>query len=535
MFCPKCGNQLPDGAQFCSSCGNQINVQPVAPVMPAEPSIPTTPVAPVVPEAPVVSSFVPEAPVVSSFVPETPVVSNFTPEQPVAPVMPAAPVMPETPVMPEAPVMPAAPTFVPEQPAYNNMAMPVTPDANMATAPTKKSKAPLFIGLGIGALLIAIIAIVIVLIATGGDDDDKKPASATGSQTTTSGEDSTTEAVTEETTEEPSTSVNVDVDYDDATDLVEEFMSTLENMDYDDCVDYLYPGMAELLEELSDETAEDVIDDYSWAFYDENGFFFDYEVMDAEEDNDDCLQFYLDKGLDMCDDYDEAYAYAQCEVEFTYKTQKSSVIVRLAYTDDQFYVIDFDDDNFRIVVDEVETEPDETEDPTTSLDEMAAIIDAMINDSTYDYSIVTGDFTGTLANGVGGYTVMLPNDWTPEVNDTNGYTYYVAPSNTTYFTLLTDSSFNSADPVTYLTNFCAQLESDGITVTNLGKLSTPNGLGYYVVGAAAQEDGSYLYVLTYMISDPSGTGTHIVAVYTDDPASSDATIAEYVVSTLTPQ
>lgn len=31
MFCPKCGNQLEDGASFCPSCGNQLNVQQAQP------------------------------------------------------------------------------------------------------------------------------------------------------------------------------------------------------------------------------------------------------------------------------------------------------------------------------------------------------------------------------------------------------------------------------------------------------------------------------------------------------------------------
>ena len=24
MFCPKCGNELPEGAKFCATCGKQI-------------------------------------------------------------------------------------------------------------------------------------------------------------------------------------------------------------------------------------------------------------------------------------------------------------------------------------------------------------------------------------------------------------------------------------------------------------------------------------------------------------------------------
>jgi uncharacterized membrane protein len=37
-FCPKCGNQLPEGAMFCSKCGNQIGAAPQQPV--AQPAPP---------------------------------------------------------------------------------------------------------------------------------------------------------------------------------------------------------------------------------------------------------------------------------------------------------------------------------------------------------------------------------------------------------------------------------------------------------------------------------------------------------------
>lgn len=31
MFCPKCGNNVPDGAQFCAKCGNKISAAPASP------------------------------------------------------------------------------------------------------------------------------------------------------------------------------------------------------------------------------------------------------------------------------------------------------------------------------------------------------------------------------------------------------------------------------------------------------------------------------------------------------------------------
>lgn len=34
-FCPKCGNQLPDGAQFCAACGNSLGAAPAPNAAPA--------------------------------------------------------------------------------------------------------------------------------------------------------------------------------------------------------------------------------------------------------------------------------------------------------------------------------------------------------------------------------------------------------------------------------------------------------------------------------------------------------------------
>lgn len=39
MFCPKCGNQNPDGAAFCGSCGSALTQQEI----PAKPIEPPTP------------------------------------------------------------------------------------------------------------------------------------------------------------------------------------------------------------------------------------------------------------------------------------------------------------------------------------------------------------------------------------------------------------------------------------------------------------------------------------------------------------
>ena len=314
MFCPKCGNQLPEGAQFCSSCGSKMNVQPVVSAAPI-----------------------------------------FTPEQPVVNEVPVAPVFtPEQPVMNEVPV---APAFTPEQPVVNNMAIPATPDFNAATAPAKKSKTPLFIGLGIGALLIAIITIVIILIVTSGDDDDnKKPASATANQTT-----SDNKSTEEQTTERPSMSINNDIDFDDATDVAVDMIYTLSMMEYEDCVDYLYPGLASFIENNTNDDAAEYLDDYSWLFYTPDGDFFDYEVKDAVEENGDYFEEYdLHSALSEYDEYVKPSAFAKVEVEFTYETQTSSIYLILGYTNGQFYVLDFDDSQFNITTEEESTSEIET-------------------------------------------------------------------------------------------------------------------------------------------------------------------------------
>ena len=43
-FCPKCGNQLPEGAMFCSKCGNQLGAAPQQPA--AQPAPPPPPPKP---------------------------------------------------------------------------------------------------------------------------------------------------------------------------------------------------------------------------------------------------------------------------------------------------------------------------------------------------------------------------------------------------------------------------------------------------------------------------------------------------------
>ena len=56
MFCPKCGNQIADGAKFCPKCGNAIAAAPVA-ATPVQPAPQTASAASPVASAPAHSAF----------------------------------------------------------------------------------------------------------------------------------------------------------------------------------------------------------------------------------------------------------------------------------------------------------------------------------------------------------------------------------------------------------------------------------------------------------------------------------------------
>lgn len=498
MFCPKCGNQLSEGAQFCSSCGSKMNVQPVAPAMPAEPTIPTEPV-------------VSAAPI-------------FTPEQPVVNEVPVAPVFtPEQPVMNEVPV---APVFAPEQPVMNNMAIPATPDFNAATAPAKKSKTPLFIGLGIGALLIAIITIVIILIVTSGDDDDnKKPASATANQTT-----SDNKSTEEQTTERPSMSINNDIDFDDATDVAVDMIYTLSMMEYEDCVDYLYPGLASFIENNTNDDAAEYLDDYSWLFYTPDGDFFDYEVKDAVEENGDYFEEYdLHSALSEYDEYVKPSAFAKVEVEFTYETQTSSIYLILGYTNGQFYVLDFDDSQFNITTEEESTSEIET--TTDSAATTEEKIQQMLNDNYIPLS--GGEYNGSIVNTGDGYSIKVPSDWIEQIYEANNLTYYLSPDYQTQVNVVYDPSYGTVEPVTFLASMYNIYLTKNVSDVQFGTLTSPNADGYFSRYTYSDNNGDIIYGFQYIFTKEGDTNCYVVTVETYDPYSETFTTANYVAASLT--
>lgn len=65
MFCPKCGNQMPDGAAFCPSCGMQMNATGAQ----SNAAMPTPTVAPAPAAAPMATAVVENKPRKSKLVP----------------------------------------------------------------------------------------------------------------------------------------------------------------------------------------------------------------------------------------------------------------------------------------------------------------------------------------------------------------------------------------------------------------------------------------------------------------------------------
>lgn len=509
MFCSKCGTQLPDGAMFCGTCGNQINVQPAAPVMPVEP------VAPVM-ETPVMETPVMEAPVMETPVMEAPVMEAPVMETPVmeAPMM-ETPVM-GTPMM-EAPMMnnqaydPNAQYAYNNVPndnmAYNNMAydnnmaynMPVSAPVNPAP---KKSKAPLFIGLGIAALVIAIIAIVLILVFTG---DDKKKDSKKSTSTT----EATTEEITTEepTTKEPATQAVVpEVDYDDAENVVKRFMKALDSANYSKAANYMIPVMNDVLQE-ENASLELLAGTMASNFQDSNGDLLEYNVYNVYVDDSDNFDEFVDAAFDEgynlsnYPSYEVPTHFAGAEIQFTYENQTSSIYLYLAYIDGEFFIFDYNDDDFDIKLEE---------ESSTELESESAPAEEFNFESSLEKNFNSVDITvdGTKKQ-LDGHTLTIPSTWT--VTDSN----CMSPDFKNFVT------FSKAQPVTpetkmlVLSTLCDTYINMGFQNFKFGNLSANGKQGYFIEGDYM---GAHTYIFMYFNTN---VDKMFLAVVTSEDANSD--------------
>ena len=537
MFCPKCGNQLPDGAMFCSSCGSSVNIQPVAPAEPVAPMVATpvfTPAEPVAPmaESPAFTPVEPVAPmtVAPAFTPAEPVAPMtvapaFTPAEPVAPIATAPAFTPDEPVAPmtaapaftpDEPVAPmaAAPTFTPDEPVAPMTVAPAftptepnAPVSNGTAIPKKKSKAPLFIGLGIGLLLIAIAVIVIVLVL-GDDEKDNKPASATEQSTTLKAEKETTSKKEEETTskkeeettskkeeettskkEEESTTPKQEETTTDnsneneivaATNVATDLMSTLKNSDYTSFGNFLMPGMAEYLKD-NNLTVDGYASLFALCFYDGTlTNFLEYNIKAAEECDD---SFYVEEAVEeylkSYPEYKQPTAFARAEVELSYKDQKSSIDLHFAYVDDKYYFYSIDDSNFDIDFDlEDETESGTGEDTTKPSEPEITEDDVKQMLSSNNKTLTSSNITGKNYQGEG-FELTIPADWAQSGSSIVSFT---APSGITNFniTYVNETLLSIYSTKELLKLYCDTYKDMSATDISVGSLQAPNANGYYI-------------------------------------------------------
>ena len=484
MFCPKCGNQLPDGAMFCSSCGSSVNIQPVAPAEPVAPMVATPVFTPAEPVAPMAESpaFTPVEPVA----PMT-VAPAFTPAEPVAPIATAPAFTPDEPVAP----MTVAPAFTPTEPN--------APVSNGTAIPKKKSKAPLFIGLGIGLLLIAIAVIVIVLVL-GDDEKDNKPASATEQSTTLKAEKETTSKKEEETTskkeeettskkEEESTTPKQEETTTDnsneneivaATNVATDLMSTLKNSDYTSFGNFLMPGMAEYLKD-NNLTVDGYASLFALCFYDGTlTNFLEYNIKAAEECDD---SFYVEEAVEeylkSYPEYKQPTAFARAEVELSYKDQKSSIDLHFAYVDDKYYFYSIDDSNFDIDFDlEDETESGTGEDTTKPSEPEITEDDVKQMLSSNNKTLTSSNITGKNYQGEG-FELTIPADWAQSGSSIVSFT---APSGITNFniTYVNETLLSIYSTKELLKLYCDTYKDMSATDISVGSLQAPNANGYYI-------------------------------------------------------
>ena len=490
MFCSKCGTQLPDGAKFCTTCGNQLNIQPTAPMMPVEPVAPVmeTPVM----DAPVMDAPMMDAPVMDAPVMDAPIMDAPMMDAPImdAPVMMETPVMDapmmDTPIMPVAEPVMDAPAFNPAgQYPYNNVPnnMPYDMQNNMANnMPVnngpKKSKAPLFIGIGIAVLVAIIVGIVLALVLSK-DDDKKKNKSS--KKPTSIVEETTVEEITEE-----ETIVNADVDLEDAKDTVANFLRALDSSNYSKASKYVLPVILEIYDEEEGLSKDDVCELYALDFQDPNGELIDYEIYYST--NDDAYWFNTAKS-DFSEDgynfedyssFEEPTNYAIVYVDFTYEDQTpASVSFYLAMVDEKFYIFEYDAYDIGDIDFETESTDASEFDFETSLEENYYTINNTVDGTTQQFD---------------GFTMTIPDDWTFDGDR------YVSPDEESAVTPADCTSITADTKLLTLEMLCNTYIDMGFENLKFGNLSAYGKTGYFITGDY-NDEFFYLMLFTNATED----------------------------------
>ena len=482
MFCTKCGTQLPDGAIFCTSCGNQLNTQPTAPIMPVEPVTPAM-----------------NAPIINE------------------PIMPVpAPVM-DDPIMPapsmDIPGFNQTNSYPANQYSYNTGNN--IPGNTPTNATPKKSKAPIFVGLGIGAIVIAIIAIILVLFLTGGDDKDKKSKNkSTGSSTkvetttddeaTTSDEDDTeieTEDDTEDETEDETDTPDIDAALYEgmAETAVSDFLKYLEEKNYTAAANYILPALVETCESTG-LSKEQLAEQIAASLSDPNGNLVSYEISLSFINDRFWFTNLIDElmrdgyDLEKCSSFKEPITYANVLVDFEYNDQLAFLTFYVAYIDDQFYIFEYTDEDFDIDFDVESESESESDSASSSGDSSATDFDTSL---ATNYKNLTLSVKGTLYE-YDNYNVTYPDTWA--ASDELGYS---ADGDT--FVIF---AHEDADPTTNM-NELKELYNNSCMEDNFefGNITINNKQGYYI-----EYDAEGLHSFICIFFNSTGDKAYMAAI-----------------------
>ena len=171
MFCPKCGNSIPDGNQFCQNCGFHITQTAVPSAEPVQTVSPAPAVQPAQPAPTAPSNGLP--PIQGTVAGAVNQAAPAYTQQPVQ--TPAAAEIRNPANNPEAIIKPSgAAQAQPQQPQYNAQQPQygAQPQAQPAQQPKKKGKTLLFIGIAAVAILAVLYLFGSGMIGGGGGGND---------------------------------------------------------------------------------------------------------------------------------------------------------------------------------------------------------------------------------------------------------------------------------------------------------------------------------------------------------------------------
>lgn len=462
MFCTNCGTQLPDGAKFCTNCGNQMNVAPVMPVMPA---------TPVIPEEPVVSE----------------------------------------------------PVVVQSQPMMQPQQTMAQPSPEMPPAPKKKSKAPLFIGLGIGAIALVVIIVVSIMLIMGGlskKDDSSNETTSSNTEKETSSEVSNGDDEEFSTTEAPTinaddTLTDDDIETDSQT-MAEEIMTDVADYKVKAIDKYILPAVNDYL--LSkDRTTTYLLDGLYECLIDSKDNLLSYqvsniEVVDSTYFDEENIEYILQKETDS---YVRPTDFSRATITVTYEDQSSVFYLHFCVCENEIYLYDFNTDDFALDF------SDQSSGITVAIsDEVRQMLDN-------NYKTLTAGTHSNTFKGIG-YTVDLPDGWLADTKSA-AYPYIIAPSKTTLYYVSVDSTYSLVTPEEFVQAVYNIHVNNGFSDIEVGNLVAEKFNGHYI-SFKQEAEGETWYTTQFLFEGSDGNCLCFTLQTKDTSSAEYATACESIAS-----